>query len=196
MKKNSYVFFVFFILVSFDTYSQKSANVQLFNQYINKFKTCTFPISDDIFIKNNLYANNTGNLSKKEFETFIFDKADTFWEYKNYSNTNKKKFFNYVAGIKFYFYENYVGTIVLRAFFSDDMFSEKTESNLCVFNKSGIKISSLAISGVYGDTLTFDSKIYSPEKIEVNYTKYSEKGEKKYSKYYCIQKDGKIVLKK
>ena len=60
MKKNSYAFFVFFILVSFDTYSQKSANVQLFNQYINKFKTCTFPISDDIFIKNNLYANNTG----------------------------------------------------------------------------------------------------------------------------------------
>lgn len=194
MKRFSCAFFMFFILMSFETYSQN--NIQLFNQYINKFRPCSFPISDETLIKYKLYANNTGNLSKKEFDTFIFDKSNAFWEYKSYSKSDEKKFFNYVAGIKFNFYENYICTIVLRAFFSDDILSEKTESYLCVFNKSGIKISSLAISGSYGDTLTFDFKIYSPEKIEINYTKYSEKGEKKYAKYYCIQKDGKIVLKK
>ena len=194
MKKFSCAFFIFFILMSFETHSQN--NIQLFNQYINKFRTCSFPVSDETLIKYKLYANNTGNLSKKEFDSFVFDKSDIFWEYKNYSKTNNKNFFNYVAGIKFFFYENYIGVIVLRAFFSDDNLSEKTESFLCVFNKLGVKISSLPISGSYGDTLTFDFKIYSPEKIEINYTKYTDKEELKYTKYYYIQKDGKIVLKK
>ena len=50
MKKNSYVFFVFFILVSFNTYSQKSANIQLFNQYINKFKTWALCVESRGFV--------------------------------------------------------------------------------------------------------------------------------------------------
>ncbi len=194
MKRFLYTIFILFILTPSKIYSQD--NMKLFNQYINKFRACNFPIADKTLGDYKLYSNNTGNLSKKEFDSFVFDKSDVFWEYKNYSKINNKNFFNYVAGVKFYFYENYIGIIVLKAFFSDDILSEKTESFLCIFNKLGVKISSLPISGNYGDTLTFDFKIYSPERIEINYTKYTDNAETKYTKYYCIQKDGKIVSKK
>jgi len=70
----------------------------------------------------------------------------------------------------------------------------------------GKLISRIAIDGGYVDTLDFRSKIYSSEKIEINYTKYTDKRmigdtntyESKvvnYTKYYYIRKDGKIMLK-
>lgn len=122
-----------------------------------------------------------------DYDKFIREKGDTYWEFSDFFE------YNFIGKKKL---ENCWILLYYREFLCDDVNLQKSEFILSTFALDGKIISSLPIAGGYGDILTFNSEIYSPEKIEVNYTKYSEKGEKKYSKYYCIQKDGKIVLKK
>jgi RHS repeat-associated protein len=171
----------------------------LFNQFVKKFKECSLPITNETYKKFDLYPNNPCNVTKLEFDLFIKNNSDNdrFWIYSLYSKKNPN-YFNYVTGLRFPFYINndLIILIYFRDYSTEDYIGGKTETILSIFSKKGNIISKIPIAGGYGDTLTFDSKIYSPEKIEINYTKSSEKGEKKYAKYYCIQKDGKIVLKK
>ena len=93
-----------------------------------------------------------------------------------------------------------------RSFVPEEFDKSIGETILETITFEGKLISRIAVDGGYADTLDFKSKIYSPEKIEINYTKYTDKRmidntntyetkETKYTKYYYIQKDGKIVLK-
>jgi hypothetical protein len=172
--------------------------IDLFNQFVKKFKESPFPITDVTFETNNLHSNNACNITKKEFDLFIRDSKDEFWTYRSYSK-KQPNYFNYVAGLKFIVDCNkeLIALIHLCEYSTEDYIGGREETILSIYDKKGNKKSSLPIAGGYGDTLTFSSRIYSPGKIEINYIKYLVKGEKKYTRYYGIRNDGTILqLKK
>jgi hypothetical protein len=162
---------------------------------LKKFKEYSFPITGETLPKLNFYANKDCNITKQEFDFFIKDNKDKYWIYLPYSKLHPD-YFNYVTALKIPLNVNksIVALIYFRAFIGAPS-QGKMDAILAVFNKDGDEISKLPISGSYDDALDFDFKICSSEKIEINYTKYSDKGETKFTKCYYIREDGKIVLK-
>jgi len=180
-------------LLTFSIYKCNSQNnTDLFNEFAKKFLECGFPVSEKTFEKFNLYANNPCNITKKEFELFIKSNKDNYWKYKMYSK-KQLNYFNYVAGLRLIMNDNLVVLIYFRDYSTESYIAGKSETILSIYDKTGKVIASLPIAGGYGDTLTFSSTIYSAEKIEINYKKYIENKELKYSKFYRIGKDGMIT---
>ncbi|MBB3188588.1 hypothetical protein [Microbacter margulisiae] len=189
--KNIFVFILLTATISCNCQNK----TELFKQFVNKFKECPFPITNETFRKMDLYANNPSNITKQEFDLFIKDKNDRYWIYMPYSKQHPD-YFNYTTAIKIplNINNNLIALIYFRSFLTAPS-QGKSDAVLAVFSQQGTEISKTPILGEYEDTLDFQFRIYSPENIEINYTKYSDKGETKYTKYYYIQKDGKIVLR-
>ena len=184
MKRN--IIFVF--LLSFFIANGQNNSINEFNQFIYKFVNFDFPIEPNHYFENLTAYQKITHIGKAEFDKFLRMPEDSFWKFnKNYEyNYGGKKRFD-----KFYL-------IFYSRFFSPEEYNQSIgETILETMTFDGKLISRIPICGGYGDTkdYIFQSKIYSPEKIEINYTKYSDKGEEKYTKYYYIQKDGTIVLK-
>ncbi|BEG99605.1 hypothetical protein [Bacteroides sedimenti] len=172
-------------------------NKDNFNQFVNKFTDVSFPLEPEQFFV--LLSNlKTKHINRVEYDTYLRTKDDSFWEFNNdyeYCFGGKKKFDNYWL----IFYS--------RHYLPEEINETIGEIVLETMTFDGKLISRILVNGGYGDTrdYTFQSKIYSPDKIELIYTKYIdvkliketntyESKETKYTKYYYIQKDGKIVL--
>ncbi|WP_353331266.1 hypothetical protein [Bacteroides sedimenti] len=189
----------YFILVmlTISALGNCQSQVDLFNQFVKKFKENSFPITKDTFEKYDLYGNNICNITKQEFDFFVKNSNDKFWIYRLYSK-KQPNYFNYVTGLKFSLAGNKdLVALIYFCSYLTDYTACISETILSIYDSKGNKKSSLPIAGGYGDTLSFSSKIHSLEKIEINYTKYFKKGEEKYTRSYSIQNDGTILqLKK
>jgi len=201
------IFLFIFLAITISCNCQN--RIDIFKKFINKFKEYSFPITSDTFQKLNLYANNEGNISKQEFDLFLKDNNDKFWVYMLYSKEHPD-YFNYATALKvpLSINTNLIALIYFRAFLPDEYNRCKTDAVLAIYNPNGILISKLPILGSYSDTLSFESKLYSSEKIEISFKKTTYKKtvinntntfdptEMIYIKNYYIQKNGNIVLKK
>lgn len=171
-----------------------------FNQFINQFADVSFPLDPTNFFKYLTVYQKIRYIKKNEFNKYLRTRDDSFWKFdKNYEYCygGKRKLNNYWL----IFYQ--------RSYVPEDSDKSIGETILETITFEGKIISRITVCGGYGDTkeYTFQSKIYSLEKIEINYIIYTDKKmignsntyetkERKETQYYCIQKDGKIVLKK
>jgi hypothetical protein len=177
---------------------QKNGTID-FNRFINKFVDFDFPIEPNHYFETLTAYQKIKYIGKFEFDKYLRITEDSFWKFNNnyeYCFGGKKKFDNY--WLIFY----------TRNFMPEEYNKSIGETILETMTFDGKLISRILICGGYGDTkdYIFQAKIYSPDKIEINYTNYTDKKmigntntyetkEVKSTKYYYIRKDGKIVLK-
>lgn len=168
-----------------------------FNRFINKFEDFDFPIESIHKFENLTAYQKIKYIGKTEFDKYLRIPEDSFWKFNNH--------YEYCFGCKKKF-DKYWLIFYRRSFVPEDFDKSIGETILETMTFDGKLISRIAIDGGYVDTLDFRSKIYSSEKIEINYTKYTDKRmigdtntyeskEVNYTKYYYIRKDGKIMLK-
>ena len=75
----------------------------------------------------------------------------------------------------------------------DNINEQMGEVVLMSLNNWGNIISSLPISGGYGDSITFSSIIHNPQMIEVKYKAYSNDVVSETMKTYKIEESGGII---
>jgi hypothetical protein len=196
--KKAYIILLFILPLFFLDGQQFDANS--FNQFINRFTDVSFPLEPTQYFTHLTAYQKIRYIKKVEYDKYLRTRDDSFWKFNEnyeYCFGGKKKLEN--CWLIFY----------QRSFVPEDYDKSIGETILETMTFEGKLISRITICGGYGDTkdFTFQSKIYSPEKIEINYTLYTDKKmigntntyetkETKETKYYCIQKDGKIELKK
>ena len=194
---NKIIIFALFALPFFVVNGQTNSSNE-FNRFINKFVDFDFPIEPIHQFEILTACQKTKYIGKTEFDKFLRSSDDSFWRFNNY--------YEYCFGGKKKS-DSFWLIFYRRSFVPDDFDKSIGETILETMTFDGKLISRIAIDGGYVDTLDFRSKIFSFEKIEINYTKYTDKKmigntntyktkEGKETKYYCIQKSGKIALKK
>lgn len=187
------------ILLTLPSYIAKGQQFDInnFNCFVDKFADFSFPLDPIQYFLYLTSYHRTKYISKVEYDKYLRTRDDSFWKFNDnyeYCFGGKKKF------------ENYWLIFYRRSYTPEDFDKSIGETILETMTFGGKLISRIAVGGGYEDTLNLKSMIYSPEKIEINYTKYTDKKmisntntyetkEIKYIKHYYIQKDGKIVLK-
>lgn len=161
------------------------SNNKNFSLFLSKFNDFKFPANPTELLaereRNGDYQKI--RISKKDYDEFLRERGDLFWVFnKNfeYSSIEKMRF------------DNFWILIYYRGFLVDDVNLQKSEFILSTFSLEGKMISSLPVTGGYGDSLTFTSTISNSKQIAINYTLYSEDKEDKYTKCYYIDENGMI----
>ena len=175
-----FILIIFGILLYNCSNSQQNSNFDLF---IQNFKSCEFPISP-IDVLHSHEKEWEHYISEKDFDTYFRKPSDSLWVFDGKHQ--------YVFGGKFDVNLNIVSVFYNRVYFADDIDNQIAEIVLCTFNSKGELISSLAIAGGYGDSVTFSSIIHNSRKIEVTYKKYNAENVEETSKYFEILETGII----
>lgn len=197
MKKYLIILYVFLITSSY------CQNINIFEEYFNKYEWCSLPISTDSIIMK--YGNKGNCMSFKEFNTFIKEDIGEFWQYQLFLD-NKKHFFEYIPTCKFKITEELIGLVCCCFYYDDDITKERTEVVLFIYDKIN-KISSMSIAGsrfdnfvsdIVFDEIRFKASIYAEKIIVIDYEIYygKEKKEQIEKKCYIIDKEGQILEKK
>jgi hypothetical protein len=157
-----------------------------FDEFVSKFQTCSFPIYPDSTLLELEGRMMTSYIPGKEFDHYLRTPTDTIWKYGND--------FQYRFGGKFELHNNIICLFYGRYYMPDDIDKQVGEIVLCVFNKEGRLVSSLPISGGYGDELTFTSKITDKGLIEIDFHDYKSGEERNYKTNYIIDNNGDLNL--
>lgn len=198
--KRYLIFLYGFVLQICSAYCQ---NINLFEEYFNKYEWCSLPISTDSIIMK--YGDVGNSVSLEEFNTFIKDDAGDFWKYQLFAD-NKKHFFEYIPTCKFKISEELIGFLCCCFYYDDDIRNERVEVILFIYNKTH-KISSISIAGsrfdnfvsdIVFDEIRFRATILAEKNIVIENQIYygKEKKEQIKKKCYQINKEGQILEKK
>ena len=183
MKENIIKLIVIIICLLSFVYNYGQGKDRTIELFFSNFLNFEFPVDPVNFILEREGNLQSRFISKKEYDKYLREKNDKFWVFNDYYGYNyggKKKINNY----RLIFYS--------RHFMPEDINLQKGEFMLVTLTENGEMISSIPVAGGYGDTLTFTSELKNLNHIVVNYIQYSQNGEKKYSKYFFIEKNGEI----